>query len=224
MLAVPGWIRLLYPVDFIVEEGGQEVKWLDIVLRVCPSGSLSWHGANPNRNWLLGVGGRAKARFPPWLGRAQAPLEQIRARLVGRARRLQEIGVQPQDVGRHLLEDVGELMLMGYPSRFVRGVMFSLPASLACAGHLQRTFLQLLRRGSFRGDAGSRAPRQTPSGPPPPLSLKGREIGLPREPRPPPPPDFSATCWQHDPEVISAQYYVPPVGRVPIPRRLLDRA
>ena len=135
----------------------------------------------------MGASGRAKARFPPWPGRAQAPLAHIRARLVGRARRLQEIGIQPQDAGRHLLEDVGELVLMGYPPRFVMGVMFSLPATLECAGHLQRTFLRLLRRGLFRRDAGSRPSRLTPSRPPPPLSLKGREIGVQRGPRPPPP-------------------------------------
>ena len=129
----------LSPVSGLETPSASEHTWVDVSLIVVGA-TIHLVPKNPNRKWLHGNGLREKVVFTEWAGRPSQPFGTLRAILINRIRRVQRLGLNHQWQAYRVLEDVTELVCVGYPIAFIRKLLHSLPAS--AAARILRKFIR----------------------------------------------------------------------------------
>ena len=124
-------VKNIYPIQFLeVPPKADGFVWTDLVLHV--SGRrVVYEPKAPNRDWLTGSGPRAKFSAPPWLGRQQVSFARLRARFVGLIARLQQLKIEQSHKVSCVCDLIFELVLLGYPSDFLRALVFSFSGSIS---------------------------------------------------------------------------------------------
>ena len=102
--------------------------WLDLDLHV-----RQWSAAvlphNKNRNWLLGRGPREHCSILPWPGCPPTGFGHMRALVLGRLSRGNQIGCSSLAIYYWGLELLLEWVLLSYPDSVLRAVFHSFPPS-----------------------------------------------------------------------------------------------
>eukprot|EP00971_Amphidinium_carterae_P074780 1477735-Amphidinium_carterae.2 len=103
-----------------------EVVWADVEL--LPQGcSLRVRCKNTSREWLLHDSNGVSSSFQVWAGVSPVPLHVIRGVVWGHLHRAMALGLPSSLCAHRALEDLLELYKLGYPKKFLRGIVHSLP-------------------------------------------------------------------------------------------------
>ena len=84
---------------------------------------------NPHRSWVHGRGPQQKSTFLPWTGVLKGGFGCIRGVVLGHLARTKMLGLPERFGVARLLEDIVELVYMGYFLSVIRGLVHSLPCS-----------------------------------------------------------------------------------------------
>ena len=102
--------------------------WVDVELRVIGQ-HVAVNIKNPNRSWVHNLGPQQKSTFLLWTGVLKCGLGSIRGVMLGHLDRTKILGLPEQFGVVRLLEDVVELVYVGYPLSVIRSLVRSLPCS-----------------------------------------------------------------------------------------------
>ena len=139
------WAVLTYGhLQFSWEPEAFTVPWLDLLL-TSAEGKLHIEVQNVNRPWLLGTGPRVKRRYLPWLGGPMVRFAHLRAQLLGRLRRFEEMQLAAPDVANAMAEEIRELLMEGYPWSYIRAIVHSLGTEAACCRSLRAAVRSAIR-------------------------------------------------------------------------------
>ena len=119
-----------YPVPISLVSGADTAvhTWVDVELRVIGQ-HVAVNVKNPNRSWVHNRGPQQKSTFLPWTGVLKGGMGSIRGVVLGHFARTKMLGLPEQFGVARLLEDIVELVYMGYPLSVIRGLVHSLPCS-----------------------------------------------------------------------------------------------
>ena len=123
-------MRACYPVPLSLVSGARTTAhtWVDVELRVIGQ-HVAVNIKNPNRSWVHNLGPQQKSTFLPWTGVLKGGLGPIRGVMLGHLDRTKILGLPEQFGVVRLLEDVVELLYVGYPLSVIRSLVRSLPCS-----------------------------------------------------------------------------------------------
>jgi hypothetical protein len=130
------------PISF-PDPGLVDKNWLDVLVSV--GGPFSFYLAFPNKNtdWLRNLGPRGKLNVLPCFGSPAFPVQHFSAILAGKISRIEVLQVDPQFAILAALEFSLELLFLGYPRCYVRGVLHACRRSnpVVAAQHIFRQWL-----------------------------------------------------------------------------------
>ena len=101
------------PISLVSGAGTTIHTWVDVELRVVGQ-HVAVNIKNPSQSWVHNLGPLQKSTFLPWTGVLKGELGSIRGIVLGRLART-KMGLPEQFGVVCLLEDVVELVYMGYP-------------------------------------------------------------------------------------------------------------
>ena len=124
------FMRACYPVPLSLVSGASSTVHtrVDVELRVVGQ-QVAVNIKNPNRPWVHNLGPQQKSTFLPWTGVPKGGLGSIRGVVLGNLARTKMLGLLGQFGVARLLEDVVELVCMGYPLSVIGCLVHSLPCS-----------------------------------------------------------------------------------------------
>ena len=124
------FLRVRYPVPISLVSGADTAvhTWVNVELRVIGQ-HVAVNIKNPNRLWVHNRGPQQKSTFLPWTGVLKGGMGSISSVVLGHLARTKMLGLPEQFGVARLLEDIVELVYMGYPLSVIRGLVHSLPCS-----------------------------------------------------------------------------------------------
>ena len=124
------FMRACYPVPLSLVSGASSTVHtrVDVELRVVGQ-QVAVNMKNPNRPWVHNLGPQQKSTFLPWTGVPKGGLGSIRGVVLGHLARTKMLWLLGQFGAARLLEDVVELVYMGYPLSVIGSLVRSLPCS-----------------------------------------------------------------------------------------------
>ena len=141
-------MKSAYPVNLSICSGLSKVSethvFTDVGILV-QGWSLFLNPKNPNRSWIVsGEVNRPKAGFIVWPGHLPYSFNTLRAILQSKISRCSLLKLSYQAQFLRLIEDIYELLVIGYPLKLLRKLVHSLPP--APPALKSRQFLRLLCR------------------------------------------------------------------------------
>ena len=118
----------LVPISLVSGAGTKIHTWVDVELRVVGQ-YVAVNVENPNLSWVNGRGPQQKSTLFPWTGVLKGGLGCIRGVVLGLLARTKMLGLRERFGVARLLEDIVELVYMGYLLSVIRGLVHSLPCS-----------------------------------------------------------------------------------------------
>ena len=125
------FLRACYqvPISLVSGAGASVHTMVNVELRVAGQ-HVAVNIKNPNRSWVHGRGPpQQKSTFLPWTGVLKGGLGSIRCVVFGHLARTKMLELPERFGVARLLEDLVELVFLGYPLSVIRGLVHSLPCS-----------------------------------------------------------------------------------------------
>ena len=124
------FLRACYPVPISLVSGADTAvhTWVDVELRVIGQ-HVAVNIKNPKRSWVHNRGPQQKSTFLPWTGVLKGGMGSSRGMVLCHLARTKMLGLLEQFGVARLLEDIVELVFLGYHLSVIRGLVHSLPCS-----------------------------------------------------------------------------------------------